>query len=245
MSSSSDRDTPPSPPDQGGNTPGGQGTRGEKSKSAARARSTWGEAKKRFSSFTKSTSDASKKKLFEEEKLTDEEEQLLREIMFPILLPKLFQKEEHQVAQSEKLARAKARFDEIPVVDLQKTASSLNSELDLANIEDLSSDLDYLDMSEDYAGECDDTFDGGSTSGRSSLFSKNGSDTTMSVPSQKSSEPGLLSTSAFLGPLPDMDTLDLFLAKQVNESQIINVSTDDSILDVSRGQTSDQSVMEL
>ena len=41
------------------------------------------------------------------------------------------------------------------------------------------------------------------------------------------------------------DSVEVFLAKQVNESKVVNVSTDDSILEVSKGQVSDSSQMDL
>ena len=41
------------------------------------------------------------------------------------------------------------------------------------------------------------------------------------------------------------DSVEVFLAKQVNESKIVTVSTDDSILEVSKGQVSDSSQMDL
>ena len=37
----------------------------------------------------------------------------------------------------------------------------------------------------------------------------------------------------------------MFLAKKVNESQIVNISTDESVLEVSRGKSSDRDAMEL
>ena len=204
---------------------------GEKSKRGAL--SAWQETKSRIKQHTQATSSSTRKKLFEG-KLDEAEEKNLREMMLPILLPKLFQKEDFQTSQSIK--KAKARFDEIPVVDLQKTASSLNSELDWANMTDLSDELDFLDVTEEDVGECDDTYSGGSTSGRSS---GTGMDTTRSAQST------FFSCGAFLGPLPEMDTIDLFLAKQVNESQIMNVSTDDSVIEISHGHTSDQIIMEI
>ena len=41
------------------------------------------------------------------------------------------------------------------------------------------------------------------------------------------------------------DSVEVFLTKKVNNSQIVNVSTDSSVLELSKGQTSDASIMEL
>ena len=47
------------------------------------------------------------------------------------------------------------------------------------------------------------------------------------------------------GPLPMDDSVEVFLAKRINNSQVVNVSTDSSVLEISRGQISDTSIMEI
>ena len=153
-------------------------------------------------------------------------------MLLPVFLPKLVVKEEFQTGQT--LKKAQAKFEEIPVVDLQKTASSLSSELDWADLSGLSSELDYLDVTTDDVGQASDEWSG--TSGCETPSDK---DSTMSTVEM------FFSRGSGHGPLPDMDTMDLFLAKKVNESQIVNISTDDSVLEVSHGKTSEQDFMEL
>ena len=46
------------------------------------------------------------------------------------------------------------------------------------------------------------------------------------------------------GPLPMDDSVEVFLAKKLNKSQVINISTDSSVLEVSKGQASDTSGMD-
>ena len=46
------------------------------------------------------------------------------------------------------------------------------------------------------------------------------------------------------GPLPMDDSVEVFLAKKLNKSQVINVSTDSSVLEVSKGQASHTSGMD-
>ena len=53
------------------------------------------------------------------------------------------------------------------------------------------------------------------------------------------------SSSDGYGPIPMDDSVEVFLTKKVNNSQIVNVSTDSSVLELSKGQTSDASIMEL
>ena len=46
------------------------------------------------------------------------------------------------------------------------------------------------------------------------------------------------------GPLPMDDSVEVFLAKKLSQSQVINVSTDSSVLEVSKGPASDTSGMD-
>ena len=55
----------------------------------------------------------------------------------------------------------------------------------------------------------------------------------------------LTSTSDWDGPYPMDDSVEVFLAKRVNNSQVVNISTDSSVLEASRGQASDSSSMDL
>ena len=47
------------------------------------------------------------------------------------------------------------------------------------------------------------------------------------------------------GPVPMNDSVEVFLAKRLESHEVVNVSTDSSVLDVSRGQSNDPSVKEL
>ena len=47
------------------------------------------------------------------------------------------------------------------------------------------------------------------------------------------------------GPVPMNDSVEVFLAKRLESHEVVNVSTDSSVLDVSRGQSNDPTVKEL
>ena len=47
------------------------------------------------------------------------------------------------------------------------------------------------------------------------------------------------------GPMPMDDSVEVFLAKRINEADVVNISTDSSVLDVSKGQTSIVTEMEI
>ena len=228
-SNSSGDSTPPAPSSPSAGPSSGASRDG--SKKSGKSSSLWQDARNRFQRYAGGSSSSTKKKLFQGT-LDKEEEKSLRELLLPVFLPKLVKKEEFQTSQT--LMQAQAKFEEIPVVDLQKTASSLSSELDWADLSNLSSDLDYLDVTDDDVGPASEEWSG--TSGCETPSDK---DSTMSAVEK------YFSRDSGQGPLPAMDTMDLFLAKKVNESQIVNISTDDSVLDVSRGKTSEQDFMEL
>ena len=242
LTSSDSNGSPPPPPpyDEGPSSSSGGGVWGALKSSIKASQG----ARSRILKFSKASKEPSKKKLFQGA-LDKEEEERLREMMIPIVLPTLFKREEFQTSQAIKLAQVK--FEEIPVHDLQKTASSLASELDMAALSDdldldmsgMTDELDFLEVTNEDIGYCHETTDGGSTSGCDTPSDK---DTTRSADSKENT---FMSHGAYLGPLPEMDTLDLFLAKKVNESQIINISTDESVLEVSRDKSSEQDRMEL
>ena len=183
-----------------------------------------------------SAGSSTKKKLFQGV-LNDEEEQDLRKMMFPVLMPRLIKPEEFQTSQT--LHYAARKMESFPVEDLQKTASSLTSELDITDLSDLTSDLDYLDITEDDLGDVSGIYDGSTSGG---AVSTDG-DTTVSAFAAYWTQRD--KSGSGQGPLPEKDTFDLFLAKPVNESQIINISTDESILEVSKSQASDQDSMDI
>ena len=244
ITSSEDDSSPPPPPpyDEGPSSSSGGGRSSMWGSLKSSIKQSQG-AKNRILKFSRSSKEPSKKKLFQGP-LEVNEERELREMLIPILLPTLCKVEEFQTSHS--IALAQAQFEEIPVEDLQKTASSLASELDMAALSDdlldmsrMTDELDFLEVTNDDIGYGNETYEGGSTSGCDTPSDK---DTTKSA---ISGEDTFLSQGAYLGPLPEMDTFDLFLAKKVNESQIVNISTDESVLEVSRGKSSDRDAMEL
>ena len=52
------------------------------------------------------------------------------------------------------------------------------------------------------------------------------------------------SSSDWEGPFPMDDSVEVFLAKKLNKSQVVNVSTDSSVLEISKGKISDSSMMD-
>ncbi len=52
------------------------------------------------------------------------------------------------------------------------------------------------------------------------------------------------SSSDWEGPFPMDNSVEVFLAKKLNKSQVVNVSTDSSVLEISKGKISDSSMMD-
>ena len=124
---------------------------------------------------------------------------------------------------AEKLAQLEVANDDDEVDDAQEPGdSSLESFQEETSVE-----------SSDQSKDCSGMFD-------MTGVSSQAGDTSIAKVSASSA-----TSSDWDGPLPMDDSVEVFLAKRINNSQVVNVSTDSSVLELSRGQISDSSIMEI
>ena len=80
----------------------------------------------------------------------------------------------------------------------------------------------------------------------SGVFDITGVSTLNSSSIKEEEDTKLTSVSDEDGPLPMDDSVEVFLAKKLNKSQVVNVSSSSSgVLELSKGKTSDSSMMDL